>query len=318
MIVRRRLFKRLASYDFGRRFIINFAYCERMGLFHDPAETRYVLDVIEGQLAYGHPAARLKRSIAEVIRNAYHRKLRTPDPRLFKQAGSFYRIVPISTLLDRTHPLLSDAARLAFGLSRGPYDEKQLRDLAIYATSPSAAAPGAQISNASNFAWVSSTRRIDAHIVGISGNEQNTGESLCRLLALEFGNDEPIFLLQYPGNTFERHDIRRPNAFDGFGSTFFKARTTKDKHRLVQKSGFTLDINRLPVGGPLIAHSSFDGLPEYAAAPVSFTSDFTIYWAGIFDKKWIECDSNNVIAVMAGTRVVRRATRRALDFICSL
>jgi hypothetical protein len=318
---RRQALEALKAHNFGSRFILNFAYCEENNLFPPFIDRRLILDTITSRLAAVTPAAQIIALINDVLRALYHDRISYDKKPAFQSFDTFYRVIPFSTFMARTFPLLSSEATAEFGyIYSDRSDPSQLRRFAIDAVRPEWISTTATIRGRHPFAWTTTSNIFEPLIATLFGQEDAVGQSLCQLLAIEgFKEHEPLFLLRYPVNIHRGLSVRRPTALDGFGNLYFKARTDRDRDPTPPSSGFTLDISAVRnLDRALGVLMSCDGLPEYVATPTPFSSQFGLHWVGYFSASWLYCDHATVDAVLAGVYDVDTALDSAVDLLDSV
>ncbi len=317
---RRRALEELSNYSFGRRFILNFAYCEKKKLFHSRIDRALILDEVADRLNQNLIETQIVSVINECLNYFYHRRLSFDQEPAFKSVKKFYRVTPLSRFMSRQFPLLSSEALTEFGyLSDDRLDPSVLRHFANDILSNDWIASSAVICGRHPFAWATATPRIDDLLLDLYENEDRVGKVLCQLLALEgFKEHDPLFLLIYPSEA-PGLNVRRPTALDGFGNAYFKARNEQDDEIPPPQHGFTLDISQVPgFTKGVDPVSAFDGLPEYAVVPRSFTPEFSLFWIGNFRATWVYCEEETLDSIISGTYEPARALTEAMDFLSEL
>lgn len=314
---RRETLEALKAHAFGRRFILNLAYCESNKLWPPSMDVGDVLDEIVRRLEPLPAAEWIVRGINEVLRDHYHPHIPFSEPFGMPHHDQLFRVVPKGRFTATLNGLLSAEGLDALGLLVERTDDVGLRLFAHDAVDPTLISPSARIRGYHPFAWAAtSDPRLTYILRRAPENENRAGRLLCRLLALDgFGETEPLFLMRYPA-VAGGISIRRPNALDGFGNTFFKARTGADTATATARSGFTLDLYKIAridlMENPM---PTCDGVPEYAVEPMPFSEQFSLQWIGYFQRSWVTSADADIESVIAGTADVKRAVDEAIDML---
>ena len=313
------LLNRIAQFEAGRRFLMNYEYCYNVELFPEEFDQIKFWNELEECIDIDTSNRQILTAIHNLL-DIYYYSSDLPWEELDCRSSYVYRLTTISRFLDEDFPLLSHEAVARYGYLRDDgADAAQLRLFAKDCTKNEFINQDAEIKGMHPFAWASNAPVFSGALKSIKGNEQEFGKKFCRLLALEgFDQGEALFLIRYP-NDGENTLARRPTACDGVGSIYFKARTEKDAKHLC-KTGYTIDLNivenvdehqTLPI-------PTYDGVPEFAVSPIKFSDQFGVYWAGFFDANWVDCDSYILDSVISGSANIEECLSRTFSMITNI
>src|ERR1700683_2542080 len=110
---RREVIDTLLEYRFGKRFVLNLAHCEKMGLIPHQVNREKIFETLSRELDPKPPEGQLKAIVNECLAEEYHAILPFDKPPAVLSHVRFFRISGLSKFMATVHPLLS-----AEGLSR--------------------------------------------------------------------------------------------------------------------------------------------------------------------------------------------------------
>jgi hypothetical protein len=299
--------------ELGRRFLLNFLYCHGLNLFRSGlplAELlRECLRDIRAGLTEDELESALRNAVADL---RWHNTHGLSD----KVAEVVYRVVDHNTLVGGSYPLLYQTEVSLRGVNFAEMTNSNMEDLANIVEDGDVVNSSRILRGKLPFAWVTWKNLREVCFEGVFTSTEK-GKFCTELLALDYKTDDgpvPLFLLEIETALIPGLSVRRPDAFDGIGGRFFKARNRLDAAGPAPH-GFTLSLEALASAGPPYASEFCDGAEEHVAYGLRITGAVACSWLDFFNPLWIDVEPTRVDQVIVGRTDVEAALAESIALI---